>query len=479
MLMGSFLFFLLMFVCIGLLSGLYSKKTKEDYLTTGKTTPAWLVALSAVATNNSGYMFIGIIGYTYTKGISAFWLLFGFFFGDYLSSLFIHKKLRISSGQNDVHSFGELLSRWQGTDYKKLKLLTGLMTIIFLSIYAAAQLKAGSKALHVLFEWDFSIGALIGGLIVLLYCLAGGMRASIWTDAAQSFVMIFAMGLLFFTAINSLGGLEASWEALQKLGPEYLSLNPLKAQEKSLSAVALFVIGWIFTGFGVIGQPHIMMRFVTLNNPNDMDKTRRYYYSWYALFSILTLSVGICARLLIPETSSFDPELALPLMSMNLLPEVLVGLVLAGLFAATMSTADSQILSCSAALVKDIFPKKGQGLFMTKLATVIVTFFSLSIALYGNSNVFNLVVVAWSVLAAAFAPLMILLALGFFISETMSLIMVMTGVLTALTWRGFGFSSILPEVGPGLASGLLVYFLFRKFKGLKKHPPFQDGNMIP
>ncbi|MEE2744182.1 MAG: sodium/proline symporter, partial [Bdellovibrionota bacterium] len=204
--MGSFIFFLLLFVFIGLLSSFYSKKTQEDYLTTGQSTSPWLVALSAVATNNSGYMFIGVIGFTYTTGLSSFWVTFGFFFGDYLASLFIHKKLRVVSGEKKAHSFGELLSSWQGKDHKKLRVLVGLMTLIFLSIYAAAQFKAGSKALHVLFGWDYSLGAIIGGIMVLLYCMAGGMRASIWTDAAQSFVMIFSMGILTFTAISSLGG---------------------------------------------------------------------------------------------------------------------------------------------------------------------------------------------------------------------------------------------------------------------------------
>ena len=180
----------------------------------------------------------------------------------------------------------------------------------------------------------------------------------------------------------------------------------------------------------------------------------------------MTIVVGLCSRLLIPEASSFDPELALPLMSKNLLPEVLVGLILAGLFAATMSTADSQILSCSGALSKDIFPQKKPNLFATKLFTILAALFSLSIALYGGANVFNLVVVAWSVLAAAFAPFITLLALGFYISEMTALFMIITGILTTLIWRELGLSSSMAEVAPGMAVGFCVFYISRKVKGL-------------
>ncbi len=474
MIAGSFLFFLLLFVLIGLASTFYSKKTEEDYLTTGQSTSPWLVALSAVATNNSGYMFIGVIGFTYTAGLSSFWVTFGFFFGDYLASLLIHKKLRVRSGEKKTTSFGHLLSTWQGKNFKKLRILTGLMTLIFLSIYAAAQFKAGSKALHVLFNWDYSYGAIIGGIIVLLYCLAGGMRASIWTDAAQSFVMILAMAILTWTAVDSLGGLHAVYNKLLAIDPNYLSLTPSSIKGEGFSALALFIIGWICAGFGVVGQPHIMMRFITLDNPQHMKRARAYYYSWYGVFSLLTIVVGLCARLLIPEANSFDAELALPTISKILLPEVLVGLILAGLFAATMSTADSQILSCSSAISKDIFPRKKSSLLFTKMSTIFVAIFSLLIALYGGANVFNLVIVAWSILAAAFAPLITLFVLDYALNERECLLVSITGVIVTLLWRNFGLSSTLAEVGPGMASGFIIYALCQL---LKKRPVYKQENL--
>src|SRR5690606_10269829 len=119
-----------------------------------------------------------------------------------------HKNLRIQSEEQSSLSFGSTISRWKGKDFRTLRRLGGLITILFLGVYAAAQLNAGSKALHALLGWDYESGAIIGAIIVLLYCFAGGIRASIWTDAAQSFVMIGAMALMFFISIAEIGGIS-------------------------------------------------------------------------------------------------------------------------------------------------------------------------------------------------------------------------------------------------------------------------------
>ncbi|MFT5795791.1 MAG: sodium/proline symporter, partial [Ulvibacter sp.] len=366
----SFVFFLLIFVIIGVLSTVVNKHTSSDYLLANHSVKPWLVALSAVATNNSGFMFIGMIGYTYSYGISSIWLMIGWIAGDFVSSLFIHKKLRITTKNKGVLSFAGAISKWGNFDYKKLRIYLGVITIIFLGIYAAAQLNAGSKALHILFGWDYKVGAIVGATIVLLYCFAGGIRASIWTDAAQSFVMIFAMGLLCITAISEIGGISDLLSRTQSVSNDYISLFPQNLEINSFIGPLLFVLGWFFAGIGVIGQPHIMVRFMAMDQPNNITKVRGYYYSFYTLFYVLTILVGITARILLPDVNNFDAELALPTLANSLLPEILVGLILAGLFAATMSTADSQILSCTAAVTCDFKSGKKLSYLMTKLVTV-------------------------------------------------------------------------------------------------------------
>lgn len=461
MMIASFLFFLGLIICIGVASSLVKKKTNADYLLANHNIPAWLVGLSAVATNNSGYMFIGMIGFSYTVGLASIWLMIGWIFGDFLVSFLVHQRLRESTEKRDVISFGGLLAKWQGGEFRKLRVLTGLITLIFLGTYAAAQFNAGSKALHVLFGWDYNVGALIGCLIVLIYCLSGGIRATIWTDAAQSVVMLISMLSLFVMATVQFGGVAQVWDALNHISPTYMQARPTDLIFDNSFGFMLFILGWILAGVGVIGQPHIMSRFMAIKRTTDVNRARVYYYTWYIIFFSLTIGVGLLARLLLPETQSFDQELALPRLSQQMFPEVMVGFILAGIFSATMSTADSQILSCTAAVVRDIFWRP-TPLWVTKIITLLICFFALMIALFGSKSVFVLVLISWSVLAAAFAPLLILYALRQPISEKLAIVVVLAGTFGTLAWRHAGLSQALYEVGPGIMLGLIVYFTLRK-----------------
>ena len=470
MIIASFLGFLLLFVFIGVLSVLKHKATTGDYLLAGRSVAPWLVSLSAVATNNSGYMFIGMIGFTFIEGISSLWLMVGWISGDFITSLFVHRRLREKSAAINAMSYGTVLSRWQGTDQSWVRLLGGLITLIFLGTYAAAQLKAGSKALYVLFGWDYSAGAIIGASIVLLYCFAGGIRASIWTDAAQSFVMVLAMLLLVIGGIYEVGGLSSVYGELAQVSPHYLDLFTPKVMALGLGGPVLFFLGWLFAGFGVIGQPHIMVRFMAMNRSKDMRRVRVYYYSWYILFYLLTIGVGLLARILAPDTLQHDQELALPRLALQLLPAVLVGLVLAGLFAATMSTADSQILSCTAAITQDFGLNRIQTYWMTKAVTILVCLVALCIALLGTDSVFQLVLIAWGALACAFVPLLTVLVCNGRPSELTAVLMMLTGLLVMVLWRQLNYGAIVYEIFPGMLAGFLPYFLqiFQKSKAYLK-----------
>lgn len=458
MILASFGFFLLLFVVIGMLSLHKRQRTGSDYLLASQGVKPWLVALSAVATNNSGYMFIGMIGFTYTYGLSSIWLMIGWITGDFLVSLLVHKKLRIATEASSTHSFAGALSMWQGTSYTRYRLVGGILTVVFLGAYSAAQLNAGSKALFVIFGWDYGVGAVIGAVIVLLYCFAGGIRASIWTDAAQSVVMIAAMGVLLWRSLSELGGWQAFQTALVAVSPGYTDWFPQDLAFGGVVGPALFVLGWLFAGAAVIGQPHIMIRFMAMDDPDKMWRVRSYYYAWFTAFYAATIAVGLAARLLLPESAEFDAELALPTLANQLLPPALTGLVLAGLFAATISTADSLILSCTAAVTRDTPFHALRSYGATKLATVFVTALALAIALSGNESVFRLVLIAWSALASAFGPLMIVYALDEHPSETLAIAMTVTGVATVIGWRAAGLdASVVYEVMPGMLAGLLVF----------------------
>jgi Na+/proline symporter len=226
----------------------------------------------------------------------------------------------------------------------------------------------------------------------------------------------------------------------------------------------MFVLGWMFAGFSVIGQPHIMVRFMALNKQGRMRQARIWYYVWFTAFYCMATAVGMLSRIYLGDPSAFDAELALPTMAMELLPPVFVGMVLAGIFAATMSTADSLVLNCSAAVTHDLIPQNIENTRILKFTTVAMVLIALSWALTSSESVFSLVIFAWSGLGSAFAPLLILLALGFRPSQKASIIAMLTGLAVALCWRFLGWHAAVYEGLPGIISGLIVLTISLRLK---------------
>lgn len=464
----SFIGFLLLFTLIGVSSARLSKGTGHDYYLAGASVKPWLTGLSAVATNNSGYMFIGVIGYTYVTGLPAIWLMIGWISGDFLGSLFVHARLRAATARTGQVSYAGVLSHWHGASNPFLQRVIALISLLLLLAYASAQLVAGSKALHVLFGWPEWAGAVLGAVLVVAYCMAGGIRASIWTDAAQSLVMIVAMTLLLVVAVDALGGITAASVAMRGI-PGFTQWFPDDLLLPGIPGVVLFALGWMFAGVSVIGQPHVMVRFMALDNVAHMRQAKTWYYLWFTAFHGMAIAVGMLSRIYLGDTASFDAELALPTMALELLPPTLVGLILAGIFAATMSTADSLVLSCSAAVTSDLSPVKIQKALYLKLSTVAITAIALSLALANSKSVFSLVIMAWSGLASAFAPLLIALCLGREPSQNISLIALFSGLLVALVWRLLGWEQLIYEGLPGILVGLGILLLHTAPKTRNEH----------
>lgn len=459
--LAAFLLCLGAFVVIGLASVRKSTGSSDDYYLASRSVRPWLAGLSAVATNNSGYMFIGVIGFTYTTGLAAIWLMVGWIAGDFLASLFVHRRLREASGATGEVSFPAVVARWAGRDFQVWRRIAAILSVVFLGAYAAAQVAAGGKALQGVLGWQPELGAVISAGLILAYSAVGGIRASIWTDAAQSIVMIVAMTLLLWVAIAGRGGAGASLEQMAQI-PGFLDLFPTDLLFPGALGMGLFVLGWMAAGVSVIGQPHIMIRFMALKNPSDMTAARAWYYSYFTIFYGLATGVGMLSRLYLPDLASLDPELALPTMASQLLPPVLVGVILAGVFAATMSTADSLVLSCSAAITNDLSPRKYQKPWMMKAATAAVTLLALVFALSGSQSVFSLVILAWSTLACAFGPLIALLALRRRVSQVTAIALMILGVGIALGWRQLGWQDMVYEGLPGmLPPFVLGWFLSR------------------
>ena len=215
-----------------------------------------------------------------------------------------------------------------------------------------------------------------------------------------------------------------------------------------------------------------MVRAMSIDSVENMGTARRVYVTWNAIFAIASIAVGLIARACLPDLidgfqlSTFDAELALPQMAQVLLPDVVVGLCLAGLFAATMSTADSQILSCSAVLTEDLFPTTNKSYVRMKLATAFVTMIALGIALYAihlersgeESGVFQLVVLAWAALASGLGPVLVIRCFGYALSEKISIFMMLSGIGGVLIWRYvLQWNKAVYDVLPGMVCSLIIY----------------------
>lgn len=457
---AAFLAFLAVFLLVGLASLRARRDTWDDYFLAGRNAPPWMVGLSAVATNNSGYMFIGLVGYAYVVGLPAIWIGIGLVLGDFLSSLVVHRRFREAAGATGEASYAAVLARWQGGEQRVVRMLAALITLIFLIAYAAAQLIACGKPLAAMAGWPSYAGALLGFVLVVAYCFAGGVRASMWTDVVQAWVMVLSLMVLLAAAGMALGGageILDGWRAT----PGFLDWKPVDYALPGVIGGALFAVSWVFTGLSVTGQPHIMARIMTLRDPREYRRVRPWYYLWYAGMYLMVIAAGMLARLLQPELAGGDTELALPLMAAQLLPGVLVGLILAGVFSATLSTADSQILACSAALARDLLPRHFVRPIAFKISTVLCATVALGVALFGQHNVFNLVIFAWGAMGAAFGPLMFVYASGGRTSEPLAVTMILSGLVIAIGWRVAGLHSAMYEGMPAMLFSFALYFAWR------------------
>ncbi|MEE2643548.1 MAG: sodium/proline symporter [Myxococcota bacterium] len=453
----TFSFFMLTFLLIGLSAARVRQSSVEDFLIGGRQIKPWLNALSAASTNCSGFMFIGLIGLSYQQGIYAFWFVIGIILGSLLVWYGLVAQLRLRAGllkaktyldlilpTREVHqdtvdpsqSEPELVAgRRVGID----RWFAGVVILFFLSIYAAAQLKAGTKAMHSVFGWPAELGIWMSALLILIYCLSGGFRATVWSDAAQSGVMLIAMLLLAWVSLSELGGLQGMLHSLESQSTEGRQLSTLFPDGRGVSGALATGLGWTLVGVGCLGQPHVMIRPIALPSVEDVPKTRRIFFLYYIIFVCLSVLVGVCARALIPlGGSGFDPELALPALAGQQLPAALIGVVLAGVFASAVSTADSQVLSCSAVIGQDLRSRAQQSYQGQRLATVVVLVVVALIATWAPSNVFTLVILSWSALAAPFVPLAVGSCLGFTYTATHRLTIMLLSLSIFGYCRTFG-----------------------------------------
>jgi len=450
----SFLIFFFLFSGVGVISSLWRKNTIEDYFLASRNIPAWLVALSFGATISSGATFIGFAGLAYNTGINAIYVIAALTIGDHIGWLIASNKIRNKAIERNAHTYPSLIGKLGDKDQPIVTLIAALLTVVFLGTYCAAQLVAGAKIGESLFDWDYTYFIIMGAIVLLAYCWSGGIRASIWTDAVQAILIMVSLLILIIAGLYRIGGVSELWSQLNAIDPKLT--DPFQ-----LSFVSV-IIGWVCFGVGILGQPQLMVRHMVARSDKDLLVARHFYLSWRWSVLLLSCFSGMIARVLIPasEGVGFDAELSIPLLWQDLLPPVLVGLLIAGLFSATMSTADSLLLSASSALTQNIIPKWRDSYVFARLGTVFVIILIVTIALFADKGVLSLVVLAWGYMAAALAPAIIVQLLGFRPSQRLVITMMITGfAMTALWQHGLMLNKVLLSLVPGMGVGFIVFAL--------------------
>tara|TARA_B100000965_G_scaffold259727_1_gene218982 strand:- start:1231 stop:3330 length:2100 start_codon:yes stop_codon:yes gene_type:complete len=465
----SFVFFMTIFAGVGLASVRVKKDTTDDYLVAGRGMSPSLAALSAVSTWNSGYMFIGFIGFTYTLGYPVAFLAFMSTLGQLVAWVWLYKFIQKEGRERGVRSLSSLVAEKAGAPEAKL---AAVLSVLFLSIYAAAQLTSGGKALFVMMGWPEVVGILIGFILVVAYCYAGGIRASIWTDAAQSCVMLIGSTILCWISIQEVGGFSGLKDGLNQQDPALTNFLP----PDLMFGLTLWIAAFFLGGLSVAGQPQVVSRVMTLGDDNDRKEAMIWFFVWQTPFIVLMLIIGLASRVLFTE-SDFDAELGLPMMAMETMPAIGVGMILASIFAATMSTADSQVLACTAAITDDIKPEWNQDHKTTKQVTIAVAAFATLISiggLYvpGGDSVFQLVVFAVYGLGGVFVPLLIIRWTGYKPDTTHSISMMVAAFSGVFIWTLLGFDGadgVFPSV-PGMGAAFATHFLLNYFRTPKIAP---------
>ena len=458
----TFSVFLVIFLWIGALAARLSRHTEADYLLGNRSFGKYFIGLSAGATANSGWVMIGAVGVAYSQGISALLLVIAYFLGDITFWLLFPERVNRMSAERNSQTVPEFLgSTMKDPKGKQLiTLIAALLTVIFIGAYTAAQFSSAAKTLEVFFGIEPVLGAIIAVGAILIYCVTGGLRASIWTDVIQAIVVIFvSMGLLVMVIIAG-GGISNIISELNRIDPQ---LTQLTAGFTWWTLLA-YLIGFFSFGFGFdLSQPHMLVRLLAGKNPQEAKQARWIYLSYvYSTWTAMVL-FGVICRVLIPEID--DPEKVLPFYAMHNFNPWLVGIILAGIFSVIASTADSQILVCSSSLAKDISPtwyhqmSQKYGFRYQQFMTLLVGILALLATIYLSTTVFALVMLAVGALSSSLGPAMLIVLLRRPTHHVVLATTMLFGLTVAIIWRMLGYNELIFEGLPGFLSAMLIHEL--------------------
>lgn len=434
-----------------------------DYLLGGRKLNSWVTAMSAQASDMSGWLLIGLPGTAYvlyTGTSEAMWTAIGLWLGTYLNWLFVAKRLRrYTYASGDSITLPDFFENRFRDKRHILRLVSGIFIVIFFLVYTSSQFAAGGKLFHTIFGMDYKAGLIIGAIIILAYTALGGFNAVCVTDTIMGLTMFGALIAVPIVALGNIGGWDDLSARLAALTPESLGFFP---QENGNINTLLLAssLGW---GLGYFGQPHILVRFMAIASPDEIQKSRIIAMIWVTVTLGAAVFIGVIGKALLPDLA--DGETVFMAMITGMFHPVIAGILMCAILAAIMSTASSQLLVAASSVSRDIYAiltgKSTEGpeiVWVSRITVVVITVVAIILAINPDSSVFDLVSFAWGGFGAAFGPL-ILFSLFW---RSMSLPgaiagMIVGGVVDLIWYAMSGGIFDIYEIIPGfLASGLTI-----------------------
>ena len=396
----------------------------RDYYVGGKKLGYWIAALSARATGESGWLLIGVTGMGAMMGVSAYWIVVGEVLGVYLSWQFLAKKFKIATDNYDSITVPDYLVSRFGSTSNTLRIISATALSLFVVIYVSAQIDITGKTFESFLNVNYYTGILMGFGIVLMYISTGGFLAVAWSDFFQGILMFIGLVILPIVTIFYIPDLSAFCKGLSAIDP---GLTDIWGSGGFNLLNLVSVIGLISIGIGFLGSPQVYVRFMSIKNENEIKKGK-WVAVWYTLITdTAAVTIGLLGRYLLTSVGQ-DPVLAIghagedvlaSLLDM-VMPNVIIGVYIAAVLSAIMSTVDSLLVVASSAVTRDFYQQifhpeiKNDALTsLSKKVTVVIAILALSIALLvsvlsPDRTVFWFVIFGWSGIAATFVPVIIL-----------------------------------------------------------------------
>ncbi len=419
---------------IGLIYAKRANQNSDAYFLGGRSLGPWVTAMSAEASDMSGWLLMGLPGVAYWFGLAdAFWTALGLAVGTYFNWLIVSKRLRrYSVRANNSITLPEFFSNRFRENKKLIMTISAAFILIFFTVYASSCFVTCGKLFSTLFGTSYVSMMIVGAVFVLLYTLLGGFLAESASDFMQAIVMIIALAVIVILSTVNAGGIGAVVENAKAIPGfmEFFGLASPVLDEAGVQIVEagapvfgaasdyglLTVFSMMAWGLGYFGMPQVLLRFMAIRKEEELTRSRRIAMAWVIISLAVAVFIGIVGRQLYPTahlTKSAAENIFITLATSSL-PPILAGFVMAGILAATISSSDSYLLIAASAFSKNVFQgicKKNatdkQVMWVSRITLLVLAVIGILIALDENSVIFQIVSFAWAGFGATFGPLMI------------------------------------------------------------------------